>query len=55
MLDDELSGVRGARLGFIFQSYNLIQQLNVLENIEMPLFLSGVMPKTKPRHCDVLG
>jgi putative ABC transport system ATP-binding protein len=41
MEDDELSTVRGARLGFIFQSYNLIQQLNVLENIEMPLFYQG--------------
>ncbi|HJN96338.1 MAG: ABC transporter [Gammaproteobacteria bacterium] len=39
--DDELSGIRGARLGFIFQSYNLIQQLDVLENIEMPLFYQG--------------
>ena len=41
MEDDELSEIRGARLGFIFQSYNLIQQLNVLENIEMPLFYQG--------------
>ncbi|MFP6838576.1 MAG: ABC transporter ATP-binding protein [Pseudohongiellaceae bacterium] len=41
MDDDELSTIRGARLGFIFQSYNLIQQLNVLENIEMPLFYQG--------------
>ena len=41
MPDAELSGVRGARLGFVFQSYNLIQQLNVLENIEMPLFYQG--------------
>jgi putative ABC transport system ATP-binding protein len=41
MEDDELSTIRGARLGFIFQSYNLIQQLNVLENIEMPLFYQG--------------
>lgn len=41
MADDELSTIRGARLGFIFQSYNLIQQLNVLENIEMPLFYQG--------------
>ncbi|MXX06758.1 MAG: ABC transporter ATP-binding protein [Gammaproteobacteria bacterium] len=39
--DDELSLIRGARLGFIFQSYNLIQQLDVLENIEMPLFYQG--------------
>ena len=41
MQDDELSAIRGARLGFIFQSYNLIHQLNVLENIEMPLFYQG--------------
>ena len=41
MQDDELSTIRGARLGFIFQSYNLIHQLNVLENIEMPLFYQG--------------
>ena len=39
--DDELSDIRGRRLGFIFQSYNLIQQLNILENIEVPLFYQG--------------
>ena len=38
MEDDLLSMVRGARLGFIFQSYNLIQQLSVVENIEVPLY-----------------
>ncbi len=41
MEDDRLSSVRGARLGFIFQSYNLIQQLTVVENIEIPLFYQG--------------
>ncbi|QBG47095.1 ABC transporter ATP-binding protein [Verrucomicrobia bacterium S94] len=40
--DDELSEIRSKRLGFIFQSYNLIPQLNVLENIEVPLFYQGV-------------
>ena len=39
--DDALSLVRGARLGFIFQSYNLIQQLTVVENIEVPLYYQG--------------
>jgi putative ABC transport system ATP-binding protein len=38
MTDDALSAVRGARLGFVFQSYNLIQQLTVVENIEIPLY-----------------
>ncbi len=40
--DDELSEIRSRRIGFIFQSYNLIPQLNVLENIEVPLFYQGV-------------
>ena len=39
--DRELSQIRGANLGFIFQSYNLIQQLTVAENIEVPLFYQG--------------
>ena len=39
--DNALSGVRGTRLGFIFQSYNLIQQLTVVENIEVPLYYQG--------------
>jgi putative ABC transport system ATP-binding protein len=42
MDDDELSEIRGTRLGFIFQSYNLIQQLNVVENIEVPLYYQGL-------------
>jgi putative ABC transport system ATP-binding protein len=41
MEDDALSSVRGTRLGFVFQSYNLIQQLTVLENIEVPLYYQG--------------
>jgi len=41
MEDDALSKVRGARLGFVFQSYNLIQQLTVVENIEIPLYYQG--------------
>jgi putative ABC transport system ATP-binding protein len=42
LTDDELSEIRSRRIGFIFQSYNLIAQLNVLENIEVPLFYQGV-------------
>lgn len=41
MSDDALSEVRGRRIGFIFQSYNLIAQLTVLENIQVPLFTAG--------------
>jgi putative ABC transport system ATP-binding protein len=39
--DSELSEVRGQEIGFIFQSFNLIPQLTVLENLEVPLFYQG--------------
>jgi len=42
--DDSLSEIRSQRLGFIFQSYNLIPQLDVVENIEVPLFYQGASP-----------
>ncbi len=42
--DDELSELRSQKLGFIFQSYNLIPQLDVLENIMVPLFYQDDPP-----------
>jgi len=42
--DDQLSEIRSAKLGFVFQSYNLIAQLNVLENILVPLFYQDEPP-----------
>ncbi len=42
--DDELSEIRSQKLGFVFQSYNLIAQLNVLENILVPLFYQDEPP-----------
>ena len=42
--DDALSELRLRRLGFIFQSFNLIPQLTVLENIELPMFYLGYSP-----------
>lgn len=42
MDDDTLSAVRGKQIGFIFQSFNLIQQLNILENIEVPLYYQKI-------------
>ncbi|MEM1452466.1 MAG: ABC transporter ATP-binding protein [Planctomycetota bacterium] len=43
--DDALSTFRGKQLGFIFQSYNLIPQLDVLENILMPVMYQDVVPE----------
>jgi putative ABC transport system ATP-binding protein len=39
--DDDLSLIRGARIGFVFQSFNLISQLNVIENIQVPMYYQG--------------
>jgi putative ABC transport system ATP-binding protein len=47
MDDNTLSDARGRRLGFIFQSYNLIAQLNVIENIQLPLIYQEVSLKEK--------
>lgn len=44
MTDDEIANFRGRDMGFIFQSYNLIESLTVSENIALPLTLQ----KTKP-------
>ena len=40
--DDDLSDMRRDRIGFIFQSFNLIPRLTVLENISLPLFYAGL-------------
>jgi putative ABC transport system ATP-binding protein len=51
MSDDELSEVRGQRIGFIFQSYNLIAQLSVLENIQVFFFYQGRNLKESHDRC----
>lgn len=45
--DDELAEIRNQALGFIFQQYNLIPKLNVLENVELPLIYKGVPEKER--------
>ena len=51
MSDDELSEFRGARLGFIFQNFNLIPQLTVAENLEVPLFYQMVPPAQRRQRA----
>lgn len=47
MSDDELSDIRNKEIGFIFQGFNLIQNLTALENVELPLIYRGVAKKER--------
>ena len=49
--DDTLSEIRSRRIGFIFQNFNLIQQLTVLENLEVPMFYLGIPPHERRRRA----
>ena len=49
--DDELSDIRSRYLGFVFQSYNLIAQLTVVENIELPLYYQGDISRQARERC----
>ena len=42
LTDRELSAIRNKEIGFVFQQYNLIQNLTVLENVELPLIYQGL-------------
>ena len=53
--DDELSAIRADRIGFVFQAYNLIQQLSVLENIEAPLAYRGQVTEADRGLCRELA
>ncbi len=49
--DRELSLIRASRIGFVFQSYNLIPQLTVVENIEVPLYYQGRVNRKTRQRC----
>jgi len=50
MGDNSLSEIRSKYLGFIFQSYNLLQQYTVVENIEVPLLYQGIRLTAETRR-----
>lgn len=49
--DVELSRLRNRKIGFVFQSFNLIPQLSVIENIEVPLIYMGIERARRPELC----
>ena len=51
MNDNELAELRNNTLGFIFQQYNLIPKLNILENVELPLVYKGVKKAERERKA----
>ena len=53
--DNQLSDIRASQIGFIFQSYNLIPQLNVVENIEIPLYYNGISEHESYRRAALLA
>ena len=53
--DGELSEVRGRRIGFVFQSFNLIPQLTALGNIEVPLFYRGMARRERHQRSQELA
>ena len=45
--DDKLAELRNRRIGFVFQTFNLLNHLTVLENVELPMIALGIPPKRR--------
>ncbi len=55
MSANELSMVRNKRIGFVFQTFNLLPRFNILQNVELPMVYGGVSPfERKRRAMDIL-
>jgi putative ABC transport system ATP-binding protein len=56
MNDNELAEVRNKKIGFIFQTFNLIPRLSTLENVALPLIYAGIGKKERLQRAEeVLG
>jgi len=49
--DDELSDIRKKKIGFVFQTFNLIPRMNAISNVELPLLYSGVGEEERRRKA----
>jgi putative ABC transport system ATP-binding protein len=49
--DNKLAELRNSRIGFIFQGFNLLQKLNAIENVELPLIYQGISSRDRHRKA----
>ena len=54
LTEDERTGLRRGTIGFVFQSFNLIDEMTVYENVELPLIYAGVPAKERRERVEAL-
>lgn len=54
MSQNELSDIRGKKIGFVFQSFNLIARSNALKNVELPMLYTGVSGRERSSRAKEL-